>query len=70
MGSLVYLIVPLAVFAFVVSVWVWRQRRPTSMDASLREFRRGLDALKPDPDEPPRSSDDEDRPPPGLGRRR
>jgi hypothetical protein len=70
MGSLVYLIVPVAVFAFIVSVWVWRQRRPTSMDASLREFRRGLDALKPDPEASARSSDDGERTTPGLRRRR
>ncbi len=48
MSILVYLIVPVALFVFIISVVVWRQRSPSSMDASLKEFQRGLDALRPD----------------------
>jgi hypothetical protein len=47
MTVLLYLIVPAAVAAIVIGLRVWRQRRPSSIEASLREFRDGLDALDP-----------------------
>jgi hypothetical protein len=47
MTVLLYLIVPVLVAAIVIGLRVWRQRRPSSIEASLREFRDGLDALDP-----------------------
>ncbi len=47
MTVLLYLIVPALVAAIVIGIRVWRQRRPSSIEASLREFRNGLDALDP-----------------------
>jgi hypothetical protein len=47
MTVLLYLIVPALVAAIVIGLRVWRQRRPSSIEASLREFRDGLDALDP-----------------------
>lgn len=47
MSVLVWLIVPVLLVVALVSLKVWRDRRPTSLEAGLREFRRGLDALDP-----------------------
>jgi hypothetical protein len=47
MNILLYLIVPILIAAVVIGFNVWRQRRPTSLEASMREFRDGLDALDP-----------------------
>jgi hypothetical protein len=38
-----------------ISIVLWRNRRPTSMEHSIAEFERGRRALAPDPtDEPAR----------------
>ena len=47
MSVLVWLIVPVLVIISVVSAKVWRERRPSSLEAHMREFKRGLDALDP-----------------------
>ena len=50
MSVLVWLIVPALVVIALISVKVWRERRPRSIEAGLREFQRGLDALDPSND--------------------
>jgi hypothetical protein len=47
MTVLLYLIVPILLAALVIGFNVWRNRRPTSLEASMREFQEGLDALDP-----------------------
>ncbi len=47
MNVLLYLLVPVLVAALVIGLNVWRQRRPRSIEASVQEFRDGLDALDP-----------------------
>jgi hypothetical protein len=47
MNVLLYLLVPVIIAAMVIGLNVWRQRRPRSIEASVREFRDGLDALDP-----------------------
>lgn len=48
MGFLIFAVVLSAALAWVV---VWYQRRPKSMEQSIVEFSRGLDALAPKDDE-------------------
>jgi len=36
-----------------ISIVLWRNRRPTSMDHSIAEFERGRRALAPDPTDAP-----------------
>lgn len=48
MNSLVYLLVPLMVAAVVVAVIYWRDRKPTSVNEGIEQFRDGLRALAPD----------------------
>jgi hypothetical protein len=45
---LLYLLVPVAVAGVVIGINVYRNRRPTSIEAGMKEFQRGLDALNPD----------------------
>lgn len=47
MSVLVWLIVPVLVVIAFVSVKVYRDRKPTSLEAGMRDFRRGLNALDP-----------------------
>ncbi len=47
MSALVWLIVPALVIVSVVSLKVWRDRRPSSLEAGMKEFQRGLEALDP-----------------------
>ena len=50
MSVLLFLVVPILVAAVVIGVNVYRNRRPSSIEASMREFQRGLEALDPDRD--------------------
>jgi hypothetical protein len=50
MTVLLYLIVPALVVAAVVGMRVYSDRRPKSIEGSIKEFQRGLDALDPDAD--------------------
>jgi hypothetical protein len=43
-----FLIVPLIAIVVIVGIKVYRNRLPTSIEAGMREFQRGLDALDPD----------------------
>lgn len=53
MSALGFLLVAL-VLSVAGSVILWmRSRQPTSMESGIEEFRRGMDALKPDGSEPP-----------------
>lgn len=47
MGALAYLLGAIVVSAIATMILVARNRRPQSMDAGMREFRRGLEALDP-----------------------
>lgn len=47
MGALAYLLGAIVVSAVATMILVARHRKPQSMDAGMREFRRGLDALDP-----------------------
>ena len=47
MSALVWLIVPALVIIAIVSLKVWRDRRPSSLEAGMKEFQRGLEALDP-----------------------
>jgi hypothetical protein len=47
MRVLYFLLVPILIAAAIIGLNVWRQRRPRSIEASVREFRDGLDALDP-----------------------
>ncbi len=47
MNVLLFLLVPGIVAAVVIGINVWRQRRPRSIEAGMRQFREGLDALDP-----------------------
>lgn len=72
MSVLVWLIVPALVVIALISVKVWRERRPRSIEAGLREFQRGLDALDPANDPLRRRAGVRDErlegdPPPGPG---
>jgi hypothetical protein len=44
---LLYLLAPVLIAGVVIGFSVWRNRRPQSMEAGMREFQRGLDALDP-----------------------
>lgn len=50
MGILLYLLVPAVVAAIVIGMRAYTDRRPKSIEDSIREFQRGLDALDPDND--------------------
>jgi hypothetical protein len=47
MSVLLYLVAPIVLAGAVIGFNVWRNRRPTSLEASMKEFREGLDALDP-----------------------
>jgi hypothetical protein len=47
MNVLLFLLIPITVAAVVIGINVWRQRRPRSIEAGMRQFRAGLDALDP-----------------------
>jgi hypothetical protein len=47
MRVLYFLLVPILIAGVIIGLNVWRQRRPRSIEASVREFRDGLDALDP-----------------------
>jgi hypothetical protein len=47
MNVLLFLAVPVMVAGVLIGINVWRQRRPRSIEASMRQFREGLDALDP-----------------------
>ena len=50
MSNLLYLVIAI-VLSLVGSLILWyRTRQPKSMDAAIKEFSRGLEALAPDPD--------------------
>lgn len=44
---IVWLLIVAGVAIAAVSVLVYRNRKPNSLEAGLRDFRRGLDALDP-----------------------
>ncbi len=44
---LVWILVPLVVLIIVLSINAFRNRRPSSLEAGMRDFRRGLEALDP-----------------------
>jgi hypothetical protein len=48
MGILLYLLVPVVVAAVIIGMRAYAERRPRSIEDSINEFRRGLDALDPD----------------------
>ncbi len=48
MTVLLYLLVPVLVAGLVIGLNVYRNRRPTSMEAGMKEFQAGLDALNPE----------------------
>ena len=53
MSALGFLLVAL-VLSIVGSAVLWlRARQPTSMEHGIEEFRRGMDALRPEDSEPP-----------------
>jgi hypothetical protein len=57
LSNLAYLI-GFVVLAVVISLIIWmRHRRPRSVDANMANFRRGLEALAPEPGAPRRSGD-------------
>jgi hypothetical protein len=58
---LIYLVAPLVLAVLIIAVRSYRRRRPTSIEANLREFRRGLDALDPANDPLRRTPDRKDR---------
>jgi hypothetical protein len=45
---LLYLLVPVLVAGAVIGFNVYRNRRPTSIEAGMKEFQQGLDALNPE----------------------
>jgi hypothetical protein len=47
MTVLLYLIVPVLLAGILIGFNVWRNRRPTSLEAGMREFQEGLNALDP-----------------------
>ena len=47
MNVLIWLLFPVLVIVALISFKVWRDRRPSSLEAGMREFQRGLDALDP-----------------------
>jgi hypothetical protein len=47
MNVLLFLLIPGVVAAVVIGINAWRQRRPRSIEAGMRQFREGLDALDP-----------------------
>ena len=47
MNALLYLIGAIVVSAFAIAGLNYRQRRPKSLEAGIREFERGLRALDP-----------------------
>ena len=55
---LLFLVVPIAVAALLIGLNVYRNRRPTSIEAGMREFQRGLEALDPERDRRAGRSDD------------
>jgi hypothetical protein len=44
---LVWILVPLVILIVVLSINAFRNRRPSSLEAGMRDFRRGLEALDP-----------------------
>ncbi len=50
MSVLLFLVVPILVAALVIGIKVYRNRRPSSIEAGMREFQRGLEALDPERD--------------------
>lgn len=58
MGVLLFLVIPIVVAALVIGLNVYRNRRPTSIEAGMREFQRGLEALDPERDRRSGRSDD------------
>ncbi len=48
MTVLLYLLVPVIIAGIVIGISVFRNRRPTSLEAGMKEFQAGLDALNPD----------------------
>ena len=63
MKVLVYLLVPVLIVAAWSTVMWARNRKPTSLQSGVEDFRREMQALSPDPlDEPRRST--AGRPPP------
>ena len=50
MSVLLFLEVPILVAALVIGINVYRNRRPSSIEAGMREFQRGLEALDPERD--------------------
>lgn len=48
MTVLLYLLVPVLIAGLVIGFNVYRNRRPTSMEAGMKEFQAGLDALNPE----------------------
>jgi hypothetical protein len=47
MAILLYLLIPIALAGIVLGIRAYGQRRPKSIEDSLKEFQRGLDALDP-----------------------
>ena len=50
MNALLFLIGAVVVAALAIAALTYRQRRPKSMEAGMREFERGLRALDPNTD--------------------
>lgn len=48
MEILLVLLVPVVIVLAAVALRAWLARRPASIEAGIREFQRGLDALDPD----------------------
>ena len=61
MSVLIYLVAPLVLAVLVIGGRAYRRRRPSSIEANLRQFRRGLDALDPANDPLRRQADRRDR---------
>lgn len=57
----VWILVPVVLFVAAFAFSRYRNRKPNSLEAGLREFRRGLDALDPANDPLKRSESDPTR---------